>query len=267
MERASRRLRAFLVGLDHPERRLSSSTPLQKPARFFPGLSAQPFHDPRRFAFTRLLEREAPRIRGEKRAALRAGGFVELEGHRALVGAGEWRRFPFYDHGLRDDSRCSACPITAEVIARVPGATAAGLAYFSALEAGTRILPHCGPTNTRLRCHLPLTGSSRATLTVAGQRRAAPRGKCLVFDDSFEHEAANPGKSIRVVLVIDLWHPELTAAEQAVLARRFAGDGGLRARPAPPWPPAAAQPGTSALYAFAAASVGGAPWQDYDRRR
>jgi aspartate beta-hydroxylase len=39
-------------------------------------------------------------------------------------------------------------------------------------------------------------------------------GKVIVFDDSFEHEAANEHcNHPRVVLVIDFWHPDLSDEE------------------------------------------------------
>jgi len=46
-------------------------------------------------------------------------------------------------------------------------------------------------------------------------------GQCFVFDDSFEHEVFNPtapqDSSMpippRVVLIIDIWHPDLTIEE------------------------------------------------------
>ena len=34
-------------------------------------------------------------------------------------------------------------------------------------------------------------------------------GRCLIFDDSFEHEVWHEGDSDRVVLICDLWHPDL----------------------------------------------------------
>lgn len=38
-------------------------------------------------------------------------------------------------------------------------------------------------------------------------------GRCLVFDDSFEHEAWNHNDRARMVLLIQFWHPDLSAAE------------------------------------------------------
>lgn len=34
-------------------------------------------------------------------------------------------------------------------------------------------------------------------------------GKCLVFDDCYEHEVWNKTEGERVLLLFDLWHPDL----------------------------------------------------------
>ncbi|NIP76307.1 MAG: hypothetical protein GTN90_10120, partial [Xanthomonadales bacterium] len=49
-------------------------------------------------------------------------------------------------------------------------------------------------------------------------------GKCLIFDDGYEHEVWNDSESERIVLIIDLWHPDMTPAECWALdtARRMA---------------------------------------------
>jgi len=38
-------------------------------------------------------------------------------------------------------------------------------------------------------------------------------GEVCLFDDSFEHEVWNRTSSERIVLIVDLWHPELTTSE------------------------------------------------------
>ena len=43
-------------------------------------------------------------------------------------------------------------------------------------------------------------------------------GAGIVFDDSFEHDVWNDGDRRRVVLVLDLWHPDLSDDEVALLA-------------------------------------------------
>ena len=47
-------------------------------------------------------------------------------------------------------------------------------------------------------------------------------------DDSFEHEAWNRGTSTRAVLLIEIWRPEIDAAEQDALGRVFEAIGGYR---------------------------------------
>ena len=42
-------------------------------------------------------------------------------------------------------------------------------------------------------------------------------GKVLVFDDSFEHEAWNDSEAPRVVLIFDIWHPDLSKGEVKLL--------------------------------------------------
>jgi aspartyl/asparaginyl beta-hydroxylase (cupin superfamily) len=39
-----------------------------------------------------------------------------------------------------------------------------------------------------------------------------------VFDDTIEHEAANSSDALRVILIVDTWHPDLSGAERAAVA-------------------------------------------------
>ena len=44
----------------------------------------------------------------------------------------------------------------------------------------------------------------------------------VIFDDSYEHEAANLSKEMeRVILLIDIWHPELVPTEIAQIQNMF----------------------------------------------
>jgi aspartate beta-hydroxylase len=86
--------------------------------------------------------------------------------------------------------------------------------------------PHCGPTNVRHRLHFPLAvPSSGPVLTVANDKLAWNEGCCFVFDDSLVHSVQYPvdsgTNSCRVVLIVDLWHPDLTAAEREAIANLY----------------------------------------------
>jgi len=83
------------------------------------------------------------------------------------------------------------------------------------LHPGATILPHCGPSNARLRLHLPIALSPGATIRVGGEaRRAWAEGEPLVLDDSFEHDVRHRGDAPRVLLILDFWHPELRGEEK-----------------------------------------------------
>lgn len=47
--------------------------------------------------------------------------------------------------------------------------------------------------------------------------RTWEEGKILIFDDSFEHEVWHNGTSVRVVFIVDVWHPDLTEEERSQL--------------------------------------------------
>lgn len=40
----------------------------------------------------------------------------------------------------------------------------------------------------------------------------------LIFDDSFEHEVWHNGTGVRLVLIVDIWHPDLTEQERKTLS-------------------------------------------------
>ena len=69
-----------------------------------------------------------------------------------------------------------------------------------------------------VRHHLGIEVPAGVHLTVAGETRSWKQGRCLAFDDSFAHAVRHEGESRRVVLIVDTWHPELTAAEAAFVA-------------------------------------------------
>ena len=87
-------------------------------------------------------------------------------------------------------------------------------AMFSLLRPGARITPHNGMFNTRLICHLPLIVPPGCGFRVGNEIREWEVGKLIVFDDSIEHEAWNDSDRDRVVLIFDVWRPELSAQER-----------------------------------------------------
>ena len=74
-----------------------------------------------------------------------------------------WRDVSLYVNGRRHDTNAVLAPFTTALLGGDEGGMLMdgsscpyGSAFFSLLEAGARLRPHCGPTNARLRAHLPL---------------------------------------------------------------------------------------------------------------
>lgn len=183
--------------------------PLQRPRYYFPGLSAKPLHDPADFPWTARLEEAYPVIKEEM---LAARGRVRKH-QQNLVDRGSWNVFYFYSSGRRVDEGHELCPRTSAIIESIPGVGKAGQVYFSIHSAGTHVTPHCGTTNTRVRCHLGLVVPEGCRIRVGSEIYHWQEGRCLIFDDSFEHEVWHDGDRDRVVLILDVWHPELRPAE------------------------------------------------------
>jgi aspartate beta-hydroxylase len=74
-------------------------------------------------------------------------------------------------------------------------------------------MDHNGPTNRKLRLHFPLVNVKGSKMRVGDETRYPEEGKCLIFDDSFNHEAWHEGEATRIILILDLWHPELSDQE------------------------------------------------------
>ena len=111
------------------------------------------------------------------------------------------------------------CPKIARIVRELPRAGNDAQAYLSALSGRTHIKAHCGPTNVRLRCHFGIDVPDAARIRVGADTVPWEAGRCMFFDDSFEHEVWNFGEQERVILIIDVWHPDLTLEERWAIER------------------------------------------------
>ncbi|CAK9051812.1 Aspartyl/asparaginyl beta-hydroxylase (Aspartate beta-hydroxylase) (ASP beta-hydroxylase) (Peptide-aspartate beta-dioxygenase) [Durusdinium trenchii] len=219
-------------------------TKWQRPPHFVPSLPAKPFHESKDFELSRALEANFPTIRGEYEAyRAKLASRKDWDESDTTPGLGDVGNRPgaLHDGGLRKSGKWQEvplftnCTIQREYTDLFPETTrilqqscadATGLAFcgggdviFSVLTPGTRLRPHCGPSNARLTCHLairvPKSCDQGCYLRVGSEaRRGWEEGKCLVFDDSFEHEVVfaecGPSEAYcgdRVVLLANFWHP------------------------------------------------------------
>ena len=82
--------------------------------------------------------------------------------------------------------------------------------YSSVLGGGAHIRTHTGPTNTRLVLHYGMDVPDGVWLRVASAWRRFRPQRCVVLDDSFEHEVRHLGQGDRATLVVQLEHPKLS---------------------------------------------------------
>lgn len=197
--------------------------PLQRPVRYLPELDPVAVHRPEDFWFTDYLSSHHAKIRAEVDGVIQGSGAGMLPVEEPLLRAGRWEQVVLYEGGHRFDEACRRFPVTAEVVEGIPEAThsGAGVVTLSWLYPGTHIVPHCGSTNARLRAHLGIHTPPGPRIRVGVQELRWREGECLVFDDSFEHEVWHDGDAPRLVLLLDVTHPGLTAvARDRLLAKR-----------------------------------------------
>ncbi|WP_224242173.1 aspartyl/asparaginyl beta-hydroxylase domain-containing protein [Hyalangium gracile] len=187
---------------------------------YFPGLTARPWHDTSRLSWVPRLEQSFSMVREELESALRVGrGFEEFYDRTDFEKQG-WKEFYFYRAGSGTKIRIdfpenqARCPKTTQLIQQLP---VAGEAMFASLAPKGYIRPHCSEFNAKLTCHLGLIVPPDCAIRVADEVRTWEEGKCLLFDDTYEHEVWNRSERLRVILLLDVWHPDLTQIEVSTL--------------------------------------------------
>ena len=145
------------------------------------------FYDASQFDYVANLESNWQMIKQELNN-LQSKDFIAYPERYLLDNRRGWDIFGLYFLGVRIDLNCDLCSETAKLVQTIPGMITAG---FSLLEPGTHIVPHAGKPIGVLRCHLGLTVPKRCALRVGSDIRPWAEGKCLIFDDTFEHEAWN----------------------------------------------------------------------------
>ncbi len=207
-------------------------TPL---VHFYPDLPYVQFADPAQFEWVAKLEAAFSELRAEadrlldghadfrpyvKRDLQRPQGDV----HGMLENA-DWSTLFLWENGAAVEEHKALCPrIFEAVMQHVPlcniGKRAPSV-MLSLLRPGAHIPAHTGMINCRYICHLPLVVPPDCSFRVGDRTIEWQEGKVIIFDDTVQHEAWNRSDRNRLVLIFDIWRPELSVAEQQQVIAMF----------------------------------------------
>lgn len=202
----------------------------------YPNLAPTEFFDRADFPWLDPIEAATDEVRNEFLAILASEeGFtpyitypddVPHNQFAELNNSPRWSAFHLYKLGERIEENAAKCPKTMKALDGAPKPDQPGrtpAAMFSLLKPKTRIPPHNGVTNVRLVTHLALIIPEDCGFRVGNDTRQWIPGRAWVFDDTIEHEAWNNSDKLRVVLIFDIWHPQLTPPERAMITALTVG--------------------------------------------
>ncbi len=207
---------------------------LQQPTSFyFPGLPQRSFYEREEFGWAQSFEAQAGTIKSELETLLRSQAeefepYVAADADRSggtapnahLAGDASWGAYHLLKGGEPVEGHAERFPATLAALEQAPLPRVAGrapMALFSLLKPGAHIRPHHGLFNFRLICHLPLIVPPDCMLRVGNQQRPWREGELLIFDDSMEHEAWNRADRQRIILLFEIWRPEIGEADREAL--------------------------------------------------
>ncbi|EGM76575.1 aspartyl/asparaginyl beta-hydroxylase-like dioxygenase [Rheinheimera sp. A13L] len=199
--------------------------PLQSGAKYImKGLSTTPWLDIENMCelkpLVQRLEAVAPAIKEEVREAVRQKSSTLVNYEHYLGAQKDWSALYLYRNEKPKPEVQQVVPVTWDVFQNELRDWHCPLleVHFSLLHPGAEIKPHSDLWNFTLNLQLAVDiPEAGCEITVANEPRNWQEGKCLIFDYSYEHHAHNHSDQNRICLLMDIWHPDLTAAEREAL--------------------------------------------------
>ena len=188
---------------------------------FVPGLSVRPFWE--NMEWTKQLEQAYPQIQKELKNVLNNPDLL-AQGNNVWAGALTedassygvgWKTLVLKDRGYWDPVNAQLFSQTAKAVKNLPAVEI----FFASMAPKSDIAWHSDNTNFCLTSHLAvdIPGHNECTLTIGDETRAWVNGEVMVFDTSLMHAATNPTDKTRYILMLRVWHPELTEQEKGAL--------------------------------------------------
>lgn len=202
----------------------------QRPTVFYmPELKPKSVYERGSFRWITELEAASADIQAEFDAAAQKAAYESALGPHLgaevnLDNPEFWRAIYLYRNTKPQDENLQLFPKTAALLKELPLSQLGGqpvTAYFSILAPGARIPAHNGQVNSHVTVHLPLHVSDEARIKVGDKWHNWRSGRAFIFDDSFEHAVENNADTPRVLLVFEVWNPQLSLAERAAVEASF----------------------------------------------
>jgi aspartyl/asparaginyl beta-hydroxylase (cupin superfamily) len=202
---------------------------IQECHSYVPGLPIQSFWNPEDdFNWAKALEDSYPEIAAEFQAVTADLQTLQKQGNNIWAGAltedasaygQDWKTLVLMNRGTWDPVNVNLFPKTSSAVqkAGVPVTEV----FFASMKGPSKIERHTDFTNFVLTSHLaidiPCNGQNKCRLTVGDTTNEWINGKCMVFDTSLLHDAVNESDEMRYILMMRIWHPDLTPVEREAL--------------------------------------------------
>jgi Aspartyl/Asparaginyl beta-hydroxylase len=225
------------VGVTKFQRSAETSQCKQHCHSYVPGLSIREFWDiddtcfatgPSGKNWCQFLQSKYPQILREFQQVTANLDQLKAKGNNIWAGAltddassyGEgWKTLVLMDRGHWDPVNVNLFPVAAKAVhdSGVPAVEV----FFASMQPHSQIQMHTDFTNFVLTSHLaldiPYSGQNKCRIRVGDEVRQWINGQVMVFDTSLLHDAANESDKTRYILMVRLWHPDLSSQEREAL--------------------------------------------------
>lgn len=195
---------------------------------YVPGLTIREFWENDSFEWTQKLTSKYKAIRKEFLDVTANMARLQQEGNNIWAGALTedassyglgWKTLVLMDRSRWDPVNVNLFPVTAKAVhdAGVPAVEV----FFASLQPDSKIKPHSDFTNFVLTSHLaldiPYSGENKCRIRIGDTTRQWINGQLMVFDTSLMHDAVNESDKTRYILMMRIWHADLTPVERDAL--------------------------------------------------
>ena len=211
------------------DRRLAPHELMQQQANsYIEDLTPMPWHDASKYKWTAKLEQKWRVVREELRQAVADEEALKAAGNSVWGGLDasikeygtDWKTLPLCDRTVWDPVNSALFPQTCDLLTKckVPLIEA----FFAKMPPQTSIQPHSDMCNFVLTSHLGVdVPEGLCDITVGDETVEWRNGKVLLFDTSILHKAENRAPTTRYILMMRVYHPELSSLERSAMQLVF----------------------------------------------